>query len=370
MLLTLFHFQLYGAKWKALHFGANIANKNILSLTEVPMFRNRVFVLFTVVLLAFLTIGSASAESVSVTPTPPLPEMTAWTISGNAGGQGGVTLSFYIGGFLNTVTSAGDGSYSLNVPDGWTGIVTPSKPGYAFSPTNHNYASTPVTADVTGQDFSVLVLTATPTLSPTPTSLVTLTPTRTKTPIPGLTPTKTPTPTSPSGFSKLYPWDHAANINPQSVTFSWRSYAGAQKYRICLDLSNNNACDAPGGYLSVSGTTYTLPVSLLINTTYVWHVQAVICSTCTPKTVVDSNGGTWWAFTTGGAPTATPTKTPLPSTVTYTSVGAQDGWILESTKNSGIGGSMSVGSANLQLGDDALNRQYRVILSFNTAPLP
>ncbi len=57
-------------------------------------------------------------------------------------------------------------------------------------------------------------------------------------------------------------------------------------------------------------------------------------------------------------------------TLSFTSTGAQDGWVLESTETSGVGGSLNATATTFQLGDDASNRQYRAILSFNTAGLP
>lgn len=55
---------------------------------------------------------------------------------------------------------------------------------------------------------------------------------------------------------------------------------------------------------------------------------------------------------------------------TFTSIAAQDGWILESSENSNAGGSFNAGATVFRLGDNEANRQYRAILSFNTAPLP
>lgn len=52
------------------------------------------------------------------------------------------------------------------------------------------------------------------------------------------------------------------------------------------------------------------------------------------------------------------------------SVAANDGWVLETTESSGAGGSVNSGAAVLHLGDNASNRQYRSIVSFNTAALP
>ncbi len=55
---------------------------------------------------------------------------------------------------------------------------------------------------------------------------------------------------------------------------------------------------------------------------------------------------------------------------TFKSAGSQDGWILESTETSNTGGSLNASATTFRLGDDAANRQYRAILSFNTASLP
>lgn len=47
-----------------------------------------------------------------------------------------------------------------------------------------------------------------------------------------------------------------------------------------------------------------------------------------------------------------------------------DGWIVESGENSGVGSSINNAGNLLRLGDDAQDRQYRSILSFNGAALP
>jgi len=57
-------------------------------------------------------------------------------------------------------------------------------------------------------------------------------------------------------------------------------------------------------------------------------------------------------------------------TLTYPSTSLQDGWILESTEISNTGGTKNSTASVLILGDDAQDKQYRSILSFNTASLP
>lgn len=71
-------------------------------------------------------------------------------ISGNAG-TGGAVLS-YLDGTLKSVTAGSDGAYQISVPNGWSGTLTPSKPGYMFIPLKYDY--TGLTGDQTGQDFT------------------------------------------------------------------------------------------------------------------------------------------------------------------------------------------------------------------------
>lgn len=58
------------------------------------------------------------------------------------------------------------------------------------------------------------------------------------------------------------------------------------------------------------------------------------------------------------------------TTLSISSVAAQDGWILETGENRNTGGTFNASATTFQLGDDKFNRQYRTILSFNTAALP
>jgi hypothetical protein len=57
-----------------------------------------------------------------------------------------------------------------------------------------------------------------------------------------------------------------------------------------------------------------------------------------------------------------------PTTVSLTSMHGFDGWVLESTATSSVGGSFAAGK--IRVGDDGSNRQYVGILSFDTSSLP
>ncbi len=55
---------------------------------------------------------------------------------------------------------------------------------------------------------------------------------------------------------------------------------------------------------------------------------------------------------------------------TFTSSGEYDGWLSEHSENSNIGGALNSSNVTVNIGDNAADKQYRAILSFNTASLP
>jgi len=56
--------------------------------------------------------------------------------------------------------------------------------------------------------------------------------------------------------------------------------------------------------------------------------------------------------------------------LTVRSVGTRDGWILEFGENTSFGGTLNAAATTFYVGDGASDKQYRAILSFNTATLP
>ncbi len=72
-------------------------------------------------------------------------------ISGNTG-VAGATLS-YIDGTSKSITSDGNGNYSISLPVGWSGVVTPNKTGYTFTPANRTYNN--LQSDQTSQNYTI-----------------------------------------------------------------------------------------------------------------------------------------------------------------------------------------------------------------------
>jgi hypothetical protein len=78
-------------------------------------------------------------------------ERITLTVSGNAGNPG-VAMR----GLPRNPVTGQSGYYSVNVPFGWAGRVTPQKEGYNFNPPAKIYSA--VTADMTNQDYSAEIL--------------------------------------------------------------------------------------------------------------------------------------------------------------------------------------------------------------------
>ncbi len=72
----------------------------------------------------------------------------------------------------------------------------------------------------------------------------------------------------------------------------------------------------------------------------------------------------------GGGSDGFVAKVSTPWATVFRSTGSQDGWVLESSETSGLGGSINATATTVRLGDNPTKRQYRSILSFPTGTLP
>ncbi|MBI5934603.1 MAG: DNRLRE domain-containing protein [Chloroflexi bacterium] len=155
----------------------------------------------------------------------------------------------------------------------------------------------------------------------------------------------------PGAFNKTAPANGATN-QPLNPTILWGTSTGATSYEYCYDTTNDNACST---WINNGASTSKSLSGLASNTTYYWHVRAI---NAVGATYSNSSASTFWSFK---------TKT---QTLTFPSASGQDGWILESSETSAVGGTMNSSATTFRLGDDVAKKQYRSILSFNTSALP
>jgi hypothetical protein len=99
----------------------------------------------------------------------------------------------------------------------------------------------------------------------------------------------------PGSFGKIQPLPGAAS-QPLSLTLSWGTSSGVERYEYCYDTSNDGACSI---WLNNGMATSAYLVGLTPGTTCYWHVRAVNDSGVTYS---DGAGTAFWSFTTGSLP--------------------------------------------------------------------
>jgi hypothetical protein len=145
--------------------------------------------------------------------------------------------------------------------------------------------------------------------------------------------------------------------------------------------------DAPDASVPSQWVTVTVSVEGLSMPTGLVKITGANTNctiTLAPATAVLATGACQVLFTSGGNKVLTAsyegdaTHAKSLGTDTHTvwfmmkflSQPGNDGWVRESTETSNVGGSVNATATTLRVGDDALDRQYRSILSFSTAGLP
>jgi hypothetical protein len=84
-------------------------------------------------------------------------------------------------------------------------------------------------------------------------------------------------------------------------------------------------------------------------------------------------GASGWADSSGTNSGSPQIVNPVVTTVTFNSIAAQDGWVLESNETSNAGGSLDDNGNNtsaLRAGDDNKDKQYKTVVSFDTSAIP
>ena len=154
---------------------------------------------------------------------------------------------------------------------------------------------------------------------------------------------------APYAFGKTAPENAAVGV-PQAPVLSWASSDTADFYEVCYDTSGNATCDT--AWVNTGSSTSYQPSLPDLDTTWHWQVRA---TNDFGTTYADE--GAWWLFRTVNQ-------------ALFHSQADYDGWVLERDETSDKGDTLNAAGTTARLGDDALDRQYRAILDFDTEGLP
>lgn len=287
------------------------------------------------------------------------------TISGNVGAAG-AKLS-YVNGTAKIVTADGSGNYSFDVPYRWSGTVTPSDVDYTFLPVNKVY--TTVVNDQLNQNYTASPIwtisgnagVAGATLSYTDGTA------------------KTATANGNGGYSLRVSDNYtgAVTVSRAGYTFVTNSinYTNVSANMTGQNYTPNQTVHRISGSAGMVGVTMSYndgsaqTVVSDASGNYALLVPDNFAAVITPSKpgFAFSPSSKSYAST---PVTADLTNQDYTATVTLLSSAANDGWLLESTETSGVAGTMDAAAQVFNLGDDATDRQYRAILSFDTSALP
>jgi hypothetical protein len=94
-----------------------------------------------------------------------------------------------------------------------------------------------------------------------------------------------------AAFNKSQPLNGATHLQVTGLGLSWFSSNGATSYEYCLDTTPGTTCDT--SWVSTGTQNFVSLPTLSFETTYYWHVRVLNAAGTT-----ESNGGTWWSFST------------------------------------------------------------------------
>lgn len=148
----------------------------------------------------------------------------------------------------------------------------------------------------------------------------------------------------------------ATATSSSQINLSWTDNA-ANETGFSIERSTGGGAFAQIATVGANVTSFQ-NTGLAASTTYSYRVRA---SNAAGNSAYSNTA----SATTSGGGTGT--------TVTFVSIAAEDGRILESSEGSNTGGSVDASgssSSTLRVGDDSSDRQYKTVLSFDTSSIP
>ena len=254
----------------------------------------------------------------------------------------------------NTPTPTSTVTVTETVTPTSTSTVTATE---TVAPTSTSTFTQTHTPTVTETDTQTSTVTATKTNTVTPTPSPTWTMTRTPTRTVTRTPTKTATVSSAPVKVTLN--QAAGQTDPTStrllrftVAFS-EAVTGFTASDVKLTLSET--C-APSVAITGSGKIYSISLTNM----------TIECTATVSIPAGKVNSVSRPAITNAASTSTDNSQQFLYDVKIYYSPAASDGWLLESTSTSGVGGSMNSTATTMSIGDDVSNREYRIMSRFNS----
>jgi hypothetical protein len=127
--------------------------------------------------------------------------------------------------------------------------------------------------------------------------------------------------------------------NYDTVLGVWTGSRGSLTSVACNDDGPGTGSQSQVQFIPTAGTTYYI------------EVASYFPNPTAPQLVLNVTG-------------------PVLQEMSFRSLGSYDGWLLEQDETSGKGGSFDAAATTARVGDDALDRQYRSLLHFDTSALP
>jgi hypothetical protein len=269
------------------------------------------------------------------------------------------------------IIAAANGDYTLTLPWGLQTEVAPFEPDMVFSPFQREYNV--LTSHQTGQNF-----TATPYVPPTTYTIsgnvgaggITLFYTVPQ----GYMGTGEAHADAQGNYSITVPADYTGTVTPYSSQYIFTP-SGVPYSGVMRDQSQNyTASPLISGRTGVAGATlsYTddgIPKTAVSDSN--GHYSFWVKSPWTSTVTISKPGVTFSPASHAYNNVTTPQDNQnYPVLMTFASNAAYDGWVLESSETSSVGGSIDNTTTTFRVGDDAAKRQYRSILSFGTGSLP